>query len=102
MSIEISQNDRAALLMHPGAAINRPGAALPHPMSDPNPRLTLALHNLWSQMHPFLELTKEHGDYRPPLSNPNLKLGEALATIREYLVSICIAFLVSLGTNELS
>jgi len=86
MSFEITQNDRSALLMHPGAAINRPGAALPHAMTDPNPRLTLALHNLWSQMRPFLELSEEHGDFKPPVDKPNLKIGEALATLREHLV----------------
>jgi hypothetical protein len=86
MSSTIAEIDQRALILHPDAAVNRPGAALPHAMSDPNPRLTLALHNLWAALRPFLSLTEERGSYRPPLFDSKMVITDALASVRSSLV----------------
>lgn len=37
------------------------GAALPHPMYDPYPSMSLALHNLWGSIRPYVNLSAEEG-----------------------------------------
>ena len=44
---------RHKLTLHPSALAREFGAALPLPFKDPNPGLTIALHDLWLAMRPF-------------------------------------------------
>jgi len=48
--------DRKLLDQHPLALQRAYGASLPYPLFDPNPRLTIALHELWRDLRPFLSI----------------------------------------------
>ena len=82
-----SDFDRQALLQHPDASMTLPGATLPHPMEDPNPALTHALHNLWAAIRPYLVLTEEGGSFQTIPANPNWRIGEALVSFRTFVIS---------------
>ena len=58
MSTFATDNQHAvkALLDHPSTATRVAGSALPHPVYDPAPQTTLALHQLWDALRPFIRL----------------------------------------------
>jgi hypothetical protein len=88
MTSQPSQLDQRALVLHPSASISTPGASLPRALLDPNPRLTLVLHQLWTALKPFLVLDGERGSFRPLDSKPNMSAADALIQVRSYLVSL--------------
>ena len=86
-------DDVRALLAVPYSSSILPSSALPFPVHDPHPRLTIALHALWSNMSSFLGLGDfNRPSFRPPANNPGMVPGEALAHFLPFLVCHFILF----------
>jgi len=89
MSFNAQNPEAAALAMHPAALVRVPDASLPHPLQDPNPALTLALHHLWASLRRFCTISGDRGRFHAPGEAPNLKIADALLEIRDPFVSSC-------------
>jgi hypothetical protein len=77
--------DHHALLSIPQSLVRCRGAALPHPVFDPNPGLTIALYSLWGAMRPLLTLSGSSGS--PGIkSNQGMTAGQFFESIKEPLV----------------
>lgn len=93
-AFEMASADHHALLAVPGSLTRCRGAALPHPVFDPNPRLTIALHGLWNAMRPLLTLSGSSGS--PGIkSNQGVTVGQFFESIKEPLVFLLFIFLSS-------
>jgi hypothetical protein len=86
MAAQFLELDRRSLANHPSAKFTLPGAALPYPQFDPNPRLTVALHELWEVLYPFVALENNEPSFAKPPAN-NLSRNEAFERIKPVLVS---------------
>jgi hypothetical protein len=69
--------------------INRvTGAALPHPLHDPFPDMTLALYAFWHAMIPFVGFSATGAaTFFCPASQPNMSIGQAFTLFGPFLVS---------------
>jgi hypothetical protein len=86
MAAQYLELDRQTLARHLSAKFTIPGAALPYPQFDPNPRLTFALHELWEVLYPFVAVDNQMPIFARPPGN-NLSRVEAFERIRPVLVS---------------
>lgn len=91
MSGNLLALDRKLLANHPSALHRSDGAALPLPEFDPNPRLTMALHDLWAVVLPFVTVEDKAPAFAGPPAN-ELSLAEALKIIGPSLVSHGFSF----------
>lgn len=87
MAAQFLELDRRSLANHPSAKFTLPGAALPYPQFDPNPRLTLALHDLWEVLYSFVAVDNQMPIFARPPGN-KLSRVEAFERIRPVLVSL--------------
>jgi len=100
MSFNTQNPETAALAMHPAAFVRVPDASLPHPLQDPNPALTLALHHLWASLRRFCTISGDRGRFHAPGEAPNLKIADALLEIRDPFVSFLFIFAPTCSTND--
>jgi len=79
---------RVTLAGLPAAANRVNGSALPHPLFDPFPDMSLALFTLWHAMIPFVGFTATGAPmFVRPGQQPNISVGQAFALFGPLLVS---------------
>jgi hypothetical protein len=88
-----SESMTQALIQHPSSSIRKVGAALPPAALDPNPRLTLALYDVWTAIRPFLSLARRTPEFIRPQDIPEFSPGQAFMQALPFLVSYFIYFI---------
>ena len=87
MATALQTLDHSLLANHPAYAHRTEEASLPLPIYDPNPRLTLALHDLWQVLRPLL-CHLPRGDESILVGQPgHLSVLDTLRVIHPALVS---------------
>lgn len=87
----MSSEHHQALFVHPSGLVRARGAVLPHPVFDPNPRLTLALLRLWDVIRPSLTFYAPSG--HPGIrSSQGLTPSQIFESIKDYLVRLFLLF----------